>query len=91
MRDLDRIPTPLHIVKPVLPTRLPKGSAPVEVTVDFYIDETGHVRMPAVDRSEDNAPAWAAVQAVAQWTFAPPTVNGVPVTVLATQSFVFKP
>jgi len=89
LRDLDRIPTPLRIVRPVLPARAGRN-LPGRVVVDFYIDDTGHVRLPAVSRSDDNELAWAAVQAVAQWTFAPPTVNGAPVTVLATQSFVAK-
>ncbi len=90
LRDLDRIPTPVHVVKPVLAARAGDATGPGSVTVDFYIDETGRVRMPSVARSEDNALAWAAVRAVSQWTFAPPTVSGVPVTVHATQEFVFK-
>jgi TonB family protein len=89
LRDLDRIPAPIHIVKPA--ARLDPLSPPVQVSVDFYIDETGRVRMPAVSRSEDNALGWAAVQAVSQWTFAPPTVGGEPVTVHATQLFAFRP
>jgi TonB family protein len=91
LRDLDRIPAPLRIVRPVLPARADRSQPAARVTVDFYIDETGRVRLPAVSRSEDNELAWAAVQAVAQWTFVPPTVNGVPVTVLASQRFVSKP
>lgn len=90
LRDLDRIPTPVHVVKPVLAARAGDATGLGSVTVDFYIDETGRVRMPSVARSEDNALAWAAVQAVSRWTFAPPTVDGVPVTVHATQEFVFK-
>jgi TonB family protein len=91
LKDLDRIPAPVHVVRPAVPAR-PAGGAPVaSITVDFYIDERGDVRMPSVSRSEDNALAWAAVRAVAQWKFAPPTVEGAPVTVHATQEFVFRP
>jgi len=91
LSDLDSIPAPVHIVKPAPVVRLDKSGGPVEVTVDFYIDETGRVRMPAVGRSQDNPLAWAAVQAVSQWRFAPPTVGGKPVTVHAEQVFEFKP
>jgi TonB family protein len=90
LRDLDRIPTPIRVVKPALAARSGDASGQGRVTVDFYIDETGRVRMPSVSRSEDNALGWAAVQAVSQWTFGPPTVDGVPVTVHATQDFLFK-
>jgi TonB family protein len=90
LRDLDRIPNPVRIVKPSFAAQRGASSQPVRVTVDFYIDETGRVRMPSVSRSEDNALAWAAVQAVSQWTFAPPTVDGAPVTVHATQDFLSR-
>jgi TonB family protein len=90
-RDLDRIPNPIHIVKPVYAARADKASGPVKVTVDFYIDENGHVRLPYVNRLQDKALSAAVVQAVAQWEFAPPTVKGFPVTVHATQEFVYRP
>jgi len=91
LRDLDRIPNPVRIVKPSVSLRADKASAPVRITVDFYIDEKGRVRMPSVGRDQDNPLGWASVRAVAQWEFAPPTVNGAPVTAHATQDFVFKP
>lgn len=91
LKDLDRIPAPVSIVRPARPAKEAWASAPASVTVDFYIDDKGRVRMPSVNRAEDNALAWAAVRAVGQWRFAPPTVGGYPVTVHATQEFVFKP
>jgi TonB family protein len=91
LRDLDRIPAPVHIVKPTPGVRPDKASGPARIVVDFYIDEKGRVRMPSVSRDQDNALGWAAVQAVAQWQFVPPTVNGTPVTAHARQEFVFKP
>jgi len=90
LRDLDRIPVPTEVVAPVPP----KGglSAKRVVTVEFYIDDQGRVRMPAIDRSEaDDACAAAAVRAVEQWKFEPPLRKGRPVLVLAQQNFSFEP
>lgn len=88
LRDLDRIPTPVHVVSPV--ARL-EGKAHT-VTVGFFIDESGRVRMPAVEReSADDLLAVAAVTAVEQWRFEPPLRQGRPVLVYAQQDFTFKP
>jgi TonB family protein len=88
LRDLDRIPTPVHVVSPV--ARL--EGATHTVTVGFYIDETGRVRMPAVEReSANDLLAVAAVTAVEQWRFEPPLRQGRPVLVYAQQDFTFKP
>jgi TonB family protein len=62
------------------------------VTVEFYIDEQGNVRMAAVPRtSAGDAYAAAAVAAVEQWRFEPPLRRGQPVLVLAQQEFNFRP
>lgn len=87
LRDLDRIPTPLHVVSPAVRFEGP----PHTVTVGFFIDETGQVRMPAVEReSADDLLAVAAVTAVEQWRFEPPLRQGRPVMVYAQQDFTFK-
>jgi len=93
LRDLDRIPTPLHVVQPELPkgSSLPHGTKRV-VTVEFYIDEQGRVRMPAIERTDaGDAFAAAAVTAVEQWKFEPPLRKGQPVLVLVRQDFAFVP
>lgn len=91
LRDLDRIPTPVHVVSPLAPALAP-GAAAQTVTVEFYIDEQGRVRLPSVTRAEaNNVYAACALAAVRQWRFAPPLVNGRPVLVLATQQFKFVP
>lgn len=88
LRDLDRIPTPVHVVPPVVS---PDDRAH-KVTVEFYIDEQGGVRMAAVPReSAGDIYAAAAVAAVEQWRFAPPLRKGKPVLVLAEQEFNFRP
>lgn len=87
LRELDRIPTPIHVVPPAAKL---EGS-PRSVTVEFYIDEQGRVRLPAVDReSADDLLAAAAVAAVEQWRFEPPLRKGRPVLVYAHQEFTFQ-
>jgi TonB family protein len=84
--ELDETPLLLERVKPVV-----KGDGkPHTVAVEFYIDEEGRARMPAVERhSMDDHYAAAAVMAVEQWRFAPPLRKGRPVLVRAQQVFTF--
>ena len=60
------------------------------VWVDFYIDETGHPRMPTVTQNADEDMAVAAVEALEQWRFTPPMRKGAPVAVRASQWFDFS-
>jgi len=91
LRDLDRIPIPVQVVPPT-PAKSGLHGAKRTVTVEFYIDEEGRVRGPAIDREEpDDAYAAAAVAAVEQWRFEPPVRKGRPVLVLARQDFNFIP
>lgn len=91
LRELDRIPTPIALVSPVSPPLDPKAGKRT-VIVDFYIDQQGRVRMPAVKRAEANDVfASAAMAAVRKWQFEPPTVDGKPVLVHAQQEFNFVP
>jgi TonB family protein len=86
--ELDRTPTPIQVVPPVVA----KSSRMHTVTVEFYIDAEGRVRMPAVAReSADDAYAAAAVSAVEQWRFESPLRKGKPVLVYAQQEFSFRP
>jgi len=89
LRELDQIPTPLHeLEKP----QVNGDGRAHKVTVEFYIDEEGRTRMPAVDRgSADDFYAAAAVMAVEQWRFNPPQRKGRPTLVYAQQEFNFKP
>jgi TonB family protein len=94
LSQLDRIPSATKIVNPVYPKELARSSRGGHVEVEFYIDPQGRVRMPSVTKEaiEANAElAAAAVMAVEQWQFAPPTAKGRPVLVLARQDFDFKP
>lgn len=93
LSELDKIPTPTKIVKPVYTPEQASRSHLPRVTVEFYIDEQGHVRQPAVARQADEADeelCAAAVTAVEQWQFEPPVSRGRPVLVRVQQDFNFK-
>jgi len=86
--ELDRTPLLVHVVQPAVK----KSSSEHQAIVEFYIDEEGKVRMPAVAReSADDEFAAAAVSAVEQWRFEPPLRKGKPVLVYAQQVFTFQP
>ena len=87
LRDLDRIPVPLHVVAPATALQPDAG----EVRVEFYIDEEGRVRIPVAKETSDVAFANAAVDAVSQWQFEPPTSKGKAVLVHAVQTFTINP
>jgi len=91
LRELDRIPVPLHSVAPSYSKDLSDKGVTGEVIVEFYIDEEGTVRMPCVVDRPDRALANLAIDAVQQWKFEPPTRNGRPVLVHVRQLFRFKP
>ena len=94
LSQLDRIPTPTKVVEPGVPLAAKNMTEKLVVTVHFYIDEQGRVRMPAVDRaSSQSAEPFAAeaLAAVTQWQFEPPLSHGRPVLVAARQDFNFTP
>ncbi len=91
LRDLDRIPVPLHTVTPAYPKELVAQSVQGDVTVEFYIDEQGAVRMPSIIGDALRPLAELAVDSVRQWKFEPPTSKGRPVLVCVRQVFRFKP
>ena len=89
LRELDRIPTPLTIVAPVYPAQLVQKGVRGKVTVDFYIDETGTVRMPSVSPRDNSELTALSIEALRQWKFEPATRLGKPVLVRASQVFKF--
>jgi TonB family protein len=89
LRELDRIPTPVHVVPPVSPA-LSGGEKKRTVAVEFYIDEEGRVRLPTVTRADVGSPcAASALDAVKQWRFEPPLYRGRPTLVFVRQEFNF--
>jgi TonB family protein len=66
--------------------KVPGGSA----TVEFLVDEHGHARLPRVVDASAPEFGYAAVAAVALWTFEAPTAKGEPVVVRVRAPFIFK-
>ena len=91
LSTLDGIPTPLHVTQPIYPKEWVDQGMRGNVTVDFYIDETGAVRMPAIAKTDHPYLAAAAVAAVREWSFAPPLRKGRPVLAHCQQVFRFEP
>jgi len=89
LRELDRIPTPIVATSPAYPMSLMKEGHSGNVTVHFFIDESGAVRMPTADPSEDPELTPLAISAISKWKFEPPKCQGVPVLVRADQVFRF--
>jgi TonB family protein len=89
LRELDGIPTPLETIAPAYPQDMALHGVKGSAVVDFYIDESGAVRMAAVTQADFWELGALAVAAVEQWKFAPPTRHGKPVLVRAQQRFVF--
>jgi len=89
-RELDRPLTPVNTVTPRHPGQLPHADRDATVVVDYFIDETGRPRMPVVLEATRDGFALEALDALAQWRFAPPTRDGRPVAVQVRQQFVFK-
>jgi outer membrane biosynthesis protein TonB len=58
--------------------------------VEFLVDEHGHARLPRVVDASAPEFGYAAVAAVALWTFEAPTAKGEPVVVRVRAPFIFK-
>ena len=87
---LDRLPVALVRTAPIYPKEwIVQGRAGV-VTIDFFIDEQGRVRFPSVLGQADGMLGAAAVAAMREWRFEPPTAKGRPVLVRAEQVFDFQ-
>jgi TonB family protein len=91
LRTLDGIPTPIQVTQPIYPKEWIDQGHRGTVVVDFYIDETGAVRMPSVASTENSLLASAAAAAVKEWRFSPPLRKGRPVLAHCQQIFKFEP
>jgi len=90
--DLDAEPRPTSIVKPSIPTSALEDYANTFCIFEFFVDQQGNVRMPTLsEKSEDidDRMLLAAQDALEQWKFVPPTVNGRPTNTKLAQRFQF--
>ncbi|MGH7995087.1 MAG: TonB family protein, partial [Opitutaceae bacterium] len=90
LRDLDAIPRPIQAPAPAYSAALARQGHTGSVTVHFYIDPTGAVRLPSVDPGEDQQLAALAIAALQRWRFEPPRYHNHPAQVRASQVFVFQ-
>lgn len=87
---LDRIPTPQHVAEPVFPREWSDQGIHGKVTIDFFIDQTGAVRMPSLVATAHPLLAAAATTAIREWRFDPPLRKGRPVLAHCEQVFTFE-
>ncbi len=93
IKDLDGIPEPIYVQRPIFPQELLRGRSEMRAILDFYIDEEGDVHIPTVRAADDGVDDQlliAAQNALWQWKFSPPTIKGKPVVAKAAQPFVFR-
>lgn len=88
---LDRPLQPLVVKAPLYPKTLCEQGVTGSVTVEFFIDETGRVRMPMVYEAQNDILAGLSLLAVEQWRFSPPSSRNQPVLVRVRQKFDFQP
>lgn len=89
LKELDQIPVPVQAVAPMFPESLMKQGVYGQVVVEFYIDEGGQIRMPAVISADHDVLGSFAIQAVRQWKFEPPLRGGKPALARVRQTFNF--
>lgn len=90
LRELDRVPTPITAPAPLYGGDLADKGVTGQAVVEFYIDETGTVRVPAVLSADFEELGILAIAAVETWKFEPPTSNNHPVLAKVRQTFWFN-
>jgi TonB family protein len=91
IKELDGIPEPVEIVRPLINPEIPEGERAGSVVVKFFIDKQGKVRIPVVKEINGHRGlAESAYIAIQQWKFKPPTLHGQPVAAEVQQPFFFK-
>jgi TonB family protein len=87
--DLDAQPKPLNHPMPRITGSMAERSEGGSVTVRFFVDETGKVRVPIVRECSSPDLGRAVIAAVEQWSFEPPRAAGQPTITLETQTLNF--
>jgi len=88
-RDLASSPRRVHSPNPVYPATLRVLRTTGSATVNYIIDMSGAVRVPAVIAADHPEFAEAAIAAIKQWRFEPISHNGQVVNVEAERRFFF--
>jgi TonB family protein len=90
LATIDTPPSGRDLPGPIYPKKWSDEGRTGNVTVDFYIDESGKTRMPIVVGDADEYLGAAAIAAVKDWRFETPRHKGQPVLAHAQQTFVFN-
>jgi TonB family protein len=90
LSTIDQPPSGRDQPGPIYPKKWSDEGRVGNVTVDFYIDESGRTRMPVTVGDADEYLAAAAIAAVKDWRFETPRHRGRPVLAHAQQTFVFN-
>jgi len=80
----DRLDQPIKPVRrraPVYPSALLAAGRKGEAVIEFFIDEKGRARLPAIVSATAPEFGYAAAQAIASWSFEPPRKGGKPAVV----------
>ncbi len=91
LKDLDEIPKAVAQRPPTIPPKLRQSPQPAEAMIEFVINRHGLVQLPRIMKTTDEEFGYAAVQAVADWGFMPPQIDGKPVDVVALIPVAFNP
>jgi TonB family protein len=89
-KALDSPIKPLSCGKPKFPYLADAKINEGQAVIEFLINEDGHARLPRIASATDPAFGYAAVQAVSQWLFDPPTAGGKPAVVRVKIPVAFK-
>jgi TonB family protein len=89
--ELDTLPKPINHPMPRFTGSLAAGAADSSVTVKFFVDETGKVRVPIIVDCSVPELGRAALAAVEQWRYDPPLMGGHATIALEIQTFNFAP
>lgn len=90
LQSLKHTPKAISQAMPAYPARLASKKIPGEVSVVFYIDEDGKVRMPRLVSETAAEFGDAALAAVSTWRYEVPRVKGQPSVVSESWTFQFK-
>lgn len=88
--DLDREPQAVVSPMPRFPDALRGSHDTGRVVVEFFVDEAGQVRAPAVNYATADAFAAEALATLRQWRFDPPRRHGRPAVSSMRWAFEFK-
>jgi|ERR1035437_5968694 TonB family protein len=89
--ELDTVPKPINNPMPRFTGALADRAASTTVTVKFFVDETGKVRVPIIIDSSVPELGRAVLAAVEQWRYEPPRMGGHETIALEIQTFNFGP